>query len=65
MSRKKQREPETAVIDSATHDGKGIASVTGKKVFVHRQIGLTLSVKRLDVAEAARCNMSARNISVR
>jgi len=34
MSRKKQREPETAVIESATHDGKGIAAVTGKKVFV-------------------------------
>ena len=34
MSRKKQREPETAVIESATHDGKGIAAITGKKVFV-------------------------------
>ena len=33
MSRKK-REPETAVIESATHDGRGIAAVTGKKVFV-------------------------------
>ena len=33
MARKK-REPETAVIRSVTHDGRGIAEVTGKKVFV-------------------------------
>ena len=33
MARKK-REPETARIDSVTHDGKGIAAVSGKKVFV-------------------------------
>ena len=29
-----KREPETAAIESATHDGRGIAAVTGKKVFV-------------------------------
>ena len=34
MARKKRREPETAVIESATHDGRGIAAVDGKKVFV-------------------------------
>ncbi len=34
MGRKKRREPETAVIESATHDGRGIAAVSGKKVFV-------------------------------
>ena len=34
MGRKKQREPETATIESATHDGRGIAAVSGKKVFV-------------------------------
>jgi len=34
MARKKRWEPETAVIDSATHDGRGIAAVSGKKVFV-------------------------------
>jgi len=34
MGRKKQREPETAIIESATHDGRGIAAVSGKKVFV-------------------------------
>ena len=34
MSRKKKREPETALIESVTHDGRGIAAVTGKKVFV-------------------------------
>jgi 23S rRNA (uracil1939-C5)-methyltransferase len=28
------REPETATIDSVTHDGKGIARIPGKKVFV-------------------------------
>jgi len=33
MARRK-REPETAVIDSATHDGRGIARTEGKKVFV-------------------------------
>lgn len=31
---RKRREPETARIDSVTHDGKGIAAVAGKKVFV-------------------------------
>ncbi|MDH4046770.1 MAG: 23S rRNA (uracil(1939)-C(5))-methyltransferase RlmD [Gammaproteobacteria bacterium] len=30
----KKREPETARIDAVTHDGRGIAAVTGKKVFV-------------------------------
>ena len=31
---RRRREPETARIDSVTHDGRGIAAVTGKKVFV-------------------------------
>lgn len=31
---RKKREPETARIDSVTHDGKGIAAIAGKKVFV-------------------------------
>lgn len=31
---RKRREPEIAIIDGATHDGRGIASVAGKKVFV-------------------------------
>lgn len=34
MARKKRKEPETALIESVTHDGRGIAAVTGKKVFV-------------------------------
>ena len=34
MARKKRREPEIATIESATHDGRGIAAVSGKKVFV-------------------------------
>lgn len=34
MARKKRREPETAEIVSVTHDGRGIAAVAGKKVFV-------------------------------
>jgi len=34
MGKKNRREPETATIDSATHDGRGIAAVSGKKVFV-------------------------------
>lgn len=31
---RQRREPETAIIESATHDGRGIAAVSGKKVFV-------------------------------
>ncbi|MGI9223759.1 MAG: 23S rRNA (uracil(1939)-C(5))-methyltransferase RlmD [Woeseiaceae bacterium] len=31
---RRRREPETAVIDSVTHDGRGIASAAGKKAFV-------------------------------
>jgi 23S rRNA (uracil1939-C5)-methyltransferase len=31
---RKQREPEVATIESVTHDGRGIAAVSGKKVFV-------------------------------
>ena len=31
---RKRREPETASIASATHDGRGIAAIDGKKVFV-------------------------------
>lgn len=34
MARKKRREPETAEITAATHDGRGIAASDGKKVFV-------------------------------
>jgi len=34
MARKKRREPETAVIGGVTHDGRGIADIDGKKVFV-------------------------------
>ncbi len=32
--RGRRREPETAPIDSSTHDGRGIAATAGKKVFV-------------------------------
>lgn len=31
---RRKREPETAQIESLTHDGKGIAAIDGKKVFV-------------------------------
>ena len=31
---RRRREPETAVIDSVTHDGRGIAAAEGKKAFV-------------------------------
>jgi len=34
VARRKKREPEVADIVSATHDGRGIAAVDGKKVFV-------------------------------
>lgn len=35
MSRKRRKhEPETAEIESVTHDGRGIAAVDGKKVFI-------------------------------
>jgi 23S rRNA (uracil1939-C5)-methyltransferase len=32
--RQRRREPETARIESASHDGRGIAAIDGKKVFV-------------------------------
>ena len=31
---RRRREPETARINAVTHDGRGIAAVSGKKVFV-------------------------------
>ena len=31
---RRRREPESARIGSVTHDGRGIAAVSGKKVFV-------------------------------
>lgn len=34
MARGRRHEPETALIDAVTHDGRGIADVRGKKVFV-------------------------------
>ena len=34
MGRKRRKEPEKATISGATHDGRGIADVEGKKVFV-------------------------------
>ena len=34
MARRRRREPETAHIEATTHDGRGIAAVEGKKVFV-------------------------------
>lgn len=34
MARRKNREPETATIAAVTHDGRGIAAIEGKKVFV-------------------------------
>ncbi|MDH3337788.1 MAG: 23S rRNA (uracil(1939)-C(5))-methyltransferase RlmD [Gammaproteobacteria bacterium] len=34
MARRRRREPETARIDSCTHDGRGIVAGEGKKVFV-------------------------------
>jgi 23S rRNA (uracil1939-C5)-methyltransferase len=34
MARHRRREPETALISAVTHDGRGIAEVAGKKVFV-------------------------------
>ena len=34
MARRRRREPETAEIRSVTHDGRGIAAVEGKAVFV-------------------------------
>lgn len=45
--KKRQREPETAAIVSATHDGRGIAAVEGKKVFVAGALpGETVVFKR-------------------
>lgn len=45
--RKRNREPETATIGSATHDGRGIADCDGKKVFVAGALpGETVEFKR-------------------
>ena len=45
--RQRTREPETARIDSATHDGRGIAATEGKKVFVAGALpGETVRFKR-------------------
>jgi len=47
MARKKRREPETATITAATHDGRGIADTEGKKVFVAGALeGETVTYKR-------------------
>ncbi|MDH4125920.1 MAG: 23S rRNA (uracil(1939)-C(5))-methyltransferase RlmD [Gammaproteobacteria bacterium] len=34
MARRRRHEPETALITAVTHDGRGIAEIEGKKVFV-------------------------------
>lgn len=45
--RQRSREPETARIESATHDGRGIAATGGKKVFVAGALpGETVRFKR-------------------
>jgi len=47
MARRKRREPETASITGVTHDGRGIAAVDGKKVFVAGALeGETVTYKR-------------------
>ncbi len=47
MARRKRREPETATITAVTHDGRGIASTGGKKVFVAGALqGETVTYKR-------------------
>lgn len=72
MGRRK-REPETALIAGATHDGKGIAAVEGKKVFVAGALeGETVTFVRrkrrrnfdeaelLDIVEASPSRVSPR-----
>jgi 23S rRNA (uracil1939-C5)-methyltransferase len=67
------REPETALIESVTHDGRGIAAVTGKKVFVSGALeGETVQFLRrkrhrnydeaelLDVIDASPARIDAR-----
>ncbi len=47
MARRKRREPETAQIAAVTHDGRGIASTDGKKVFVAGALpGETVTFRR-------------------
>ena len=47
MARKKRREPETALITAATHDGRGIAATEGKKAFVAGALeGETVTFRR-------------------
>ncbi len=70
---RKRREPETATIDSVTHDGRGIVGTQGKKVFVAGALaGETVQFIRrksrrnfdeaelLDVIEASADRIAAR-----
>ena len=71
--RRRKHEPETALITGATHDGKGIAGVEGKKVFVAGALeGETVTFRRrkrhrkfddaelLDVVEASPSRVDPR-----
>ena len=71
--KRRRREPETARIESVTHDGKGIAALEGKKVFVAGALpGETVRFQRrkrhrnfddaelLEVLEASTARIDAR-----
>ena len=71
--KRRRREPETARIESVTHDGKGIAALDGKKVFVAGALpGETVRFQRrkrhrnfddaelLEVIEASAARIDAR-----
>jgi 23S rRNA (uracil1939-C5)-methyltransferase len=73
MARRRRQEPETALIHSVTHDGRGIAEVAGKKVFVggalqgERVSFIRRKIKRnfdeaelLDIHEASADRIEAR-----
>jgi 23S rRNA (uracil1939-C5)-methyltransferase len=73
MARRRRQDPETALIHSVTHDGRGIAEVAGKKVFVggalqgERVSFIRRKIKRnfdeaelLDIHEASADRIAAR-----
>ena len=53
MARRRRREPETASIRAVTHDGRGIAALEGKTVFVRCDLNVPLD-KDLKITDDTR-----------
>jgi 23S rRNA (uracil1939-C5)-methyltransferase len=75
MARRRRREPETASIRAVTHDGRGIAALEGKTVFVagalegevvrFQRRAWSRIVEYSAVVAVVSCNTSASSNSVR